>query len=86
MISHLRLIEVSELADDPNYAKYRELYENGGLEQLKGRFIAYQNGMVVYRGNEKDNLNTVAEKVSSVVCNDPILIIQIGGGSQYYTK
>lgn len=53
----MKKVELSELANDVNYAKYKEVYEKGSLEHLKERFVAYQNGMLVYIAHNKDALD-----------------------------
>ena len=79
----MKKIELSELTDDVNYTKYREISK---LKHLQGRFIAYQSGMIVYIGYNKETLDKIAEKVNRMISDDPILIIKVGTNSQYYLK
>lgn len=80
----MKKVELSELTDDVNYAKYKEVYEKGSLEHLKERFVAYQNGMLVYIDYNKKTLDEIAEKVKRIICDEPVLIIKVGSDSLYY--
>ena len=82
----VRKVELSELTNDENYTKYREIYEKGSLEHLRGRFVAYQHGMIVYIDYNKESLDEITEKLNRIICDDPILIIEVGSNSQYYLK
>lgn len=82
----MKKVELSELANDVNYTKYKEIYKKGSLEHLRERFVAYQSGMIVYIGYNKETPDKIAEKVNGIICDDPILIIKVGANSQYYLK
>lgn len=82
----MRKVELSEITNDENYTKYGEIYEKGSLEHLQGRSIAYQNGMIVCIGYNKEPLDKITEKLNRIICDEPILIIEIGSNSQYYLK
>lgn len=82
----IKKVELSELTNDENYTKYREICEKENLEHLRGRFVAYQHGMIVYIDYNKESLDKITEKLNRIICNDPILIIEFGSDSQYYLK
>ena len=82
----VRKVELSELINDENYTKYREIYEKGSFEHLRGRFIAYQHGMIVCIDYNKEPIDEITEKLNRIICDDPILIIEVDTNSQYYFK
>ena len=48
--------------------------------------MAYQNGKIVYVGSIeiKEGFSLVREKVSRLICKDPVLIMQVGGNNARY--
>ena len=84
MKCNVKKIELSELTNDVNYTKYKEIYEKGSLEHLRERFVAYQDGMIVYINYNKETLDKITEELNSIICDNPILIIKVDTNSQYY--
>ena len=80
------MVDLPGLTGDVNYTKYKEIYDKGRLEHLRERFVAYQDGMIVYIDCNKGVLDKIAEKLNSIICDSPILIIKVGSDSQYYFK
>ena len=80
----LRNIDFFSLNKDENYSRYLE--DLPKLQEINGAFIAYQNQRIVYVGHPKirNGLELVTEKVSRLICDNPVLIVKVGETNAKY--